>query len=1088
MRVRRLLLLKLALAFLLLSNQECLGQSILDIKNQIGPGVVVEEVNKNYAAAAAGLRKGDILLRWKRGNASGKIHSPFDLWKLEWEQGTLGTVTISGSRANQNRSWIMGHDSWFIATRPNFGLSLLNLYSIGRKFAVKDRFEAAVAEWLKIVDPELESSCPWLRSWLIFTAADLASQAQQWTSADGFYDAAIRNAFELESNVVPLERLRWADTIVFRNELDRGLALYQQTASQILRTSGESAAYAFILNSIGLTYIRMGDWEHARESFNRVVNMETGLSPGDIFESAIGNMYLGTISLYAGDIVDAERHTRISLAGFQKLAPKSFSLGQALENLARIASERGDFRTAHRYFFESAYLRRGSALLTTRSMLFLAGLAHAEGDLRSWEAYLHRALASLKKYGMRGDDIASSLDTATVLNEFGILEHYRGNWTSSEKYLLRGLAIVDSPSGDQFARMELLNDLADLQRDRGNLDGAEVSYRRALELRRKLFPGTARYAAALGGLADVMRLKQQGDKAANLYEQALNALENQSAHLGGGEDLRSEFRAKHENYYREYADLLIDQKQPERAFEVLERSRARTLLETLAAAHVDVRKGVDASLVEQERALHQKLTAESNYRVQLVGGQHTEEKIKEVDRQIAGVLSQYEDIEGRIRVASPAYAALTQPQPLTDEQARQLLDDDTVLLEYSLGKDRSLLFAVTPSNLNTYGLPKRAEIEKQARMVHNLISACTGNIAGETPLARQARIRAARQRITNAAAELSRMILSPVAEQIKGKRLLIVSDGALAYIPFAMLPSPSSTGAHLEPLVVEHEIVNVPSASVLAALRQQQANRPQAPKAVAVLADPVFAKDDARVANLGQKPEVSLAQTRSTEGMHGDSLTLATDLLVRSAGDVGLKRHRGELHFARLPFSRQEAEAVAGVVPKSEMLQALDFRASRSTALSPDLAQYRIVHFATHGLLDSRHPELSGLVLSLVNKRGRPENGFLDLQDIYNMNLGADLVVLSACETGLGKEVDGEGLMGLTRGFMYAGASRVMASLWKVSDAGTAQLMGRFYRAMEQEGMRPAAALRSAQIQMWREKRWGDPYYWAAFQIQGEWR
>jgi len=417
-----------------------------------------------------------------------------------------------------------------------------------------------------------------------------------------------------------------------------------------------------------------------------------------------------------------------------------------------------------------------------------------------------------------------------------------------------------------------------------------------------------------------------------------------------------------------------------------------------------------------------------------------------------------------------------------------LLDDDTVLLEYSLGQERSHLFALTPSTLNSYELPKRTEIEKQARIVHDLISAYNGNVAGETSLARQARIRATRRRLTSATAELSRMILSPVAEQIRGKRLLIVSDGALAYIPFAMLPSPNSTGPHPEPLVVEHAIVNVPSASVLAVLRQQQANRPQAPKAVAVLADPVFAKDDARVAGSGQKSGADFAQTRSTQGTHDDSLTLATDLLVRSAADVGLKRRRGELHFPRLPFSRQEAEAVAAVVPKSEMLEALDFRASLSTAVNPDLAQYRIIHFATHGLLDSRNPELSGLVLSLVDQHGRPQNGFLNLQDIYNLNLRADLVVLSACETGLGKEVDGEGLMGLTRGFMYAGASRVMASLWNVSDAGTAQLMSRFYRAMEQEGMRPAAALRAAQIQMWREKRWGDPYYWAAFQIQGEWK
>jgi CHAT domain-containing protein len=176
------------------------------------------------------------------------------------------------------------------------------------------------------------------------------------------------------------------------------------------------------------------------------------------------------------------------------------------------------------------------------------------------------------------------------------------------------------------------------------------------------------------------------------------------------------------------------------------------------------------------------------------------------------------------------------------------------------------------------------------------------------------------------------------------------------------------------------------------------------------------------------------------------------------------------------------------VTPEGKSLQALDFDANRARATGKELGQYRIVHFATHGLLDSEHPELSGLVLSMVDKQGTPQNGFLELQDIYNLSLPVDLVVLSACETGLGKEISGEGLMGLTRGFMYAGASRVVASLWKVSDAATAELMAEFYRAMEQEGMRPAAALRASQIVMWRTGRWNFPYYWAAFQIQGEWK
>jgi CHAT domain-containing protein len=196
----------------------------------------------------------------------------------------------------------------------------------------------------------------------------------------------------------------------------------------------------------------------------------------------------------------------------------------------------------------------------------------------------------------------------------------------------------------------------------------------------------------------------------------------------------------------------------------------------------------------------------------------------------------------------------------------------------------------------------------------------------------------------------------------------------------------------------------------------------------------------------------------------------------------------GQLHISRLPFTRQEAKAILANVPAGQALDALDFRASRQTATSPELAQYRIVHFATHGLVDNMHPQLSGLVLSMVDERGRQQNGYLDLEDIYNLSLPADLVVLSACETGLGKDVAGEGLIGLTRGFMYAGAARVVTSMWKVDDVATAELMGRFYQAMEKEGLRPSAALRRAQIEMRTQERWRSPYYWAAFQLQGEWK
>jgi CHAT domain-containing protein len=175
-------------------------------------------------------------------------------------------------------------------------------------------------------------------------------------------------------------------------------------------------------------------------------------------------------------------------------------------------------------------------------------------------------------------------------------------------------------------------------------------------------------------------------------------------------------------------------------------------------------------------------------------------------------------------------------------------------------------------------------------------------------------------------------------------------------------------------------------------------------------------------------------------------------------------------------------------VPPGTGLHATGFDANRAAAVSPALAEYRIVHLATHGVLNTRQPDLSGVVLSLVDAAGRPQDGFLRLHDIYNLRLNADLVVLSACQTALGRDVGGEGLVGLTRGFMYAGAKAVVASLWQVDDESTSELMKRFYRGMLEEKRRPADALRAAQLDMSRQRRWSAPFHWAGFVLQGDWR
>jgi CHAT domain-containing protein len=335
--------------------------------------------------------------------------------------------------------------------------------------------------------------------------------------------------------------------------------------------------------------------------------------------------------------------------------------------------------------------------------------------------------------------------------------------------------------------------------------------------------------------------------------------------------------------------------------------------------------------------------------------------------------------------------------------------------------------------------------------------------------------------------ELSAILLKPVASELGHKRILIVADGALHYLPFAMLPVPNEQ-ASFTPLVVEHEVVTLPSASVLALIRKELNGRKPAPKSLAILADPVFDKTDER---LRLRNSINTRRRTSTDLRQSEMNVARRDAAVFDSSRRALRDFNDQEignGIARLPFSRREAEAIMGSASTKDAMLALGFRANRATATAPELSQYRIVHFATHGLLNSKHPELSGILLSLYDDAGKHEDGFLQLPEIYNLNLPADLVVLSACQTALGKDIRGEGLVGLTRGFMYAGAARVVASLWQIDDAATADLMGEFYRAMLKEGMRPAEALRAAQVHMWKQKQWSSPYYWAAFTLQGEWR
>jgi CHAT domain-containing protein len=559
-----------------------------------------------------------------------------------------------------------------------------------------------------------------------------------------------------------------------------------------------------------------------------------------------------------------------------------------------------------------------------------------------------------------------------------------------------------------------------------------------------------------------------------LVQQSLNDIPSALQSIQGAiaivEDIRGqlldpEFRTSYfatvQGYYKLQVDLLMElnQRNPNQgynsqAFNVTEQSKARTLIELLTESRADIRNGVDPQLLQQEQDIQTQLDALDKRRLELANSRlDNNQQIATLEAQRATLQTQYRDIQARIRATSPRYAALKYPQPLILEQVQQqILDDNTLILSYSLGNDRSYLWLVSKTEMTSYQLPSGKRIE---------------DLINQKVRPQLINPRTSRNSFKADTSELSNILLKPVLEKIGNKRLVVISDGALQYLPFGALSDPRINNNY-QPLLVNNEVTYLPSATTLQTIRNENQNRTPAPQSIAVLADPVFSTEDQRV-------------DHNSPVTNTNELPLAAQNLDRAARNA-----RG--NWDRLPGTRQEAEAILNLFPENSRLAYFDFQANRANALSDRLSQYRFIHWATHGFANPQKPELSGVVMSLVNENGQNSNGYLLLGDIFNLNFNAELVVLSACQTGLGEVVQGEGLIGLTRGLMYAGTSRVVTSLWSVPDAETAILMEKFYTKMLQNNLKPSEALRAAQLELFQSKSWVAPYYWAAFTLQGEWR
>ena len=928
--------------------------------------------------------------------------------------------------------------------------------------------------------------------------------------AVNYYNQALALSRELKNQ--RLEATLLNNLGSFHNTIgDKRKAMeYYQQAVALQQAAKNSLGEASALTNTGVLHADLGENEEALKFYNQALPIWRSVNRR--MEEGITLNNIGETYDRLGEKQQALDYYAQAIATVRAVNARQIEVA-ILTNTGTVYSSLGEKQTAIDYYQQALAICRDVGDLTKETDIYhLLGYLHYElGDKEKALEYHNQALPLWSK-------LSDKRGEANTLAAVGFVYRDMNEPQKALEYLNRALPL-HRDVGNRGGQSDTLTHLGMVYNDLGEQEKAIDYLRQSLALAQAV-TDPHREAKARFELARVQMALGELSRARNQIEETLRLVETIRSKVVG-EHLRVAYFATVQRYYDLYIELLMrmNERRPGEGFDGMalqtaERARARNLLDLLAEARADIRSGVDPALIERERTLQTLLSGKAELQVRLRSDPKTQAEADAVGKEIQTLAAEYQEVRAQIRINSPRYAALTQPQPLTlAEIQKQVLDADTLLLAYSLGEERSFLWAVTPGSINSYSLPKRDEIEEAARKAYELVSKPRASRQEEGE-GRRLKHEAKQDTEADAAAvlnDLSRMLLAPAAAQLGKKRLLIVAEGALQYAPFAALPEPATgrrgdgaTGRVRKqgdretrrqggyrpvapsprrpvantPLIVNHEIVSLPSASTIAVLRRELEGRQVAPKTLALLADPVFEQDDERVktVSLPAEKQPAIAPPKVAEER------LIKHLKTNSSEKPGLSR------IARLPYTRQEAREISALIPESELKQSLDFSASLATATGAELGQYRFVHFATHGYLDSEQPELSALVLSLVNDRGARQNGFLRTHEIYNLKLPAEMVTLSACETGLGKEIRGEGLVGLTRGFMYAGAKRVVVSLWALNDRATAELMARFYRKMLKDGLRPAAALRMAQVEMSKQPQWQAPYFWAGFTLQGEWR
>lgn len=1108
-------------------------------------GVVVLTVPKQSASEEAGIKPGDVLEKWSRGRSHGKLNSLFDAFDLENEQCARGNVSVTGRREGRKQTWLIKTSSRPLDVRPALPPNVLKIYE-GAQALRKTKPLDAGNMLMAAANNEKKRDRKALKVWLMFAAAETFKRAAAWDDVDRAYAAAVANAKPYGPHIEAVVLGGWGATWVLRQNWAEAESRYQLALSKEESLREDSLTLANALTALADVAWRKSDLDTAQKYFQQALDLDLKLAPVSMVTQAReenlanvlsrrgdqsgaiqlylkdlalaqklrpGTIYvantlddLGIANLHTGNLELSENYARQASAFYQRADPESLDTAYNLNNLGGILNERGDLAGADQSFRRALTLKEklipGSPSVAI-TLSNLGDIARERGALDDAERYYTQSLALREK--LQPD----SLEVAESLEGLGLLYGERRDPDPAEKTLEQGLAIVRRVSPDTGNEAEFLSNLGEVALLRGNVDDGERYFeraevitrrtepdslslagvehnlaivalqrndldhaerlfrtslgleerlapgsllqatsllwlgsvaerrsdmatageldRRALDIRQKLAPGSKDEAEALYAVGTVLRKQGRNADAGNFFCEATTALEKQSAKLGGTEDTKAAFRANFANYYRDCLESLVSAGRAQEAFGVLERFHARSLANMLAERDLNFDSDAPASLL-RERTLNAADYDKAQSEVAGLSPTKDAGQIEQLLSKMRDLNADRERIAERIREASPRLASLQYPQPLDVTGTQQALDPGTLMLAYSVGKSETVLFAITGQSFTVHRLKVGdAELRERVEAFRNLIERRS-------------------KEVDRPAQDLYELLLRPADAALEtSERVLVVPDGPLQTLPFAALRRDGRYLVEWKPL---H---NAASATVYVELRKRRVPGNQ-PMQLAAFGDPKYARAG-----------VALEQTA-----------------LRSVKTRGFQ-------LEELPASRDEVQRIASLYPDpaKRVFLGADATEERAKAVGRDV---RYIHFATHGLLDQQFPLNSALVLTIPDGNGGArENGLLQAWEVFEqVRINADLVTLSACETGLGQELDGEGLVGLTRAFQYAGARSILASLWSVADSSTADLMERFYQHL-QSGQSKDEALRAAQMEEMRQAENAHPFYWAAFTLIGDW-